>query len=60
MVIKGQLRMQGKDYNFYCLTWIDFFSKIKEMVTEYKIKYPVGEDENIKTIERRTRDVQRL
>lgn len=43
-VVKGHLQANGKDYYFVCSTWLSFMIQINEMMSEYEITFPIGED----------------
>lgn len=51
-IVKGHLQMQGKDYYFSELTWLSFMIKINEMMREFEISFPFGEDDNCEMVKR--------
>lgn len=59
-IVTGQLRMQGKEYNFLHYTWLSFMIAINEMMSEYKIEFPLGEDEKIAMVTKKVKETDKF
>lgn len=59
-VVQGHLQANGKDYYFASLTWLSFMIQINEMMSEYEIEYPLGEDALMENVSKKIKDVEKF
>jgi hypothetical protein len=59
-VVWGILHMQGKDYPIRCFTWLAFMMRINEIMREFEIEFPIGEDEEIRMVRQKSSKVERF
>lgn len=59
-IIYGILHSQGKDYPIRCKTWLAFMMRINEIMREFEITMPIGEDEEIRMVRTKVENVERF
>lgn len=59
-IVEGKLVCGDKEYYFSETTWFSFMVKINEMMREFEITYPVGEDENMEMVTKAVKDVDKF
>lgn len=58
-IIYGILHMQGKDFPIRCWTWLAFMMRINEIMRDFEITYPIGEDEELRMVRQKSEKVER-
>lgn len=59
-LVKGHLQANGKDYYFCNSTWLSFLIQINEMMSEYEIQFPLGEDAEVEMVTKKVKDTDKF
>lgn len=59
-IIYGILHMQGKDYPIRSWTWLAFMMRINEIMRDHEVEFPIGEDEEIRMVRQKTKNIERF
>ena len=57
-LIYGILHSQGQDYPIRCNSWLSFMIKINEIMANFKIEFPFGEDNELRMVVKKSKDTE--
>lgn len=59
-MIKTTIEIDGEEFSFTSFTWFNFLLNINRVMKEAKVSYPIGEDEEIKIVRKKIKDIERF
>lgn len=59
-VVYGVLHSQGKNYVIKCYSWLAFMLRINEIMREFKVEFPVGEDGDLRMVKTKVKNTERF